>query len=275
MESKPPENAKFLELPLLERIKIIAEELEFSFRETIDDKYENFIKANLTQGDRCVDDRAVCQLEGYPYADGEYTGMQIAGGTFGLIDCLRYVAKDSLNQELGEHEARNLIVKVYNEKDWKIGDHIDDDHGQMTDIDQLKTRKKGCGDQDKKRAGKVLMFRDIVTSEDIDGRFDWARENNYYLPVLEGGHHAKAALINLVADQTYDNEKAVEDNNHAFNCDLWVVEQRAEALFDALGNKVGNTSKEEFIAHMENAVLMNYFQTLRALEGPREIQIRQ
>jgi len=258
---------------LMKCLEEVAQEENFPLID-LEEKYKPyFVSFESSDGDRCVDDRYILTglSEQYPYdktQNSGYKGIALPGGTFGFIDALRYVT------EMREDEAQNLVMQVYQENKWLIGDHIDDEHGQISDPEILKQRNQGCGDQDKKRAGLIPMLKDIVTSDDVDSRFIWIR-NKGFLPVLAGEHRAKIAIVNLKEGETYCNEKAVKDDNYAFNFDLAEVEKRAAVFGQALEDQDKlSGEKNQFIEEIVRAVLRNYFQTLKALNGPAEIQVR-
>lgn len=232
----------------------VAQEEGFTLNPIEPEYNQYYIRVDQTQGDRCVDDRSMLKIPGYPYSEGKYTGIMLPGGTLGLIDALRYSAK------ISESEARQKIGKTYQQNSWRIGGHIDDEHGHIKDVEVLKTRNNGCGDQDKKRTGKIPMFKDIISPSEVDSRFVWIRENGF-LPALGGEHTASAAAVNLIPDTTYNNQAAVPADRAVFNADLWAMAQRAGKL----------NQSEDFI----KAVIRNYCQTLKALTPIKELQLRE
>lgn len=274
MNRETEERVIFSEDSLFSFLNQVAQEEGFAVNEERRAEFIHFYHdADETQGDRCVDDRTP-KLEftagQYPYASGEYTGIQLPGGTFGIIDSLRYVVRS-----LSDEQARVLIYAVYQSNHWRFGDHIDDDHGQITDALSLQSRNLGCGDQDKKREGMIPMFQGLVQPEDVDGRFAYIREIGGYLPVLTGGHHPQAALVNLQREKTYNNQEASVKDKMAFNLDLWALEKRARAIYQALTEAKFLNSTEvllkQFTEDFIKAVLRNYLQTLSALGQRKEI----
>ncbi len=244
----------------------------FSLKE-IEQRYaQYYIKVDPTQGDRCVDDRFILENLGeeYSYDKGKYTGRQFPGGTFGIIGVLRVLTG------LNEEQVRKLVLQVYEENGWQIGDHIDDDHNQITDVEILDLRNRGCGHEDKIREGALPLYQKIVTSQEVDKRFEWIRKQGGYLPVLTGNHLAEAAGVNLIANETFGNKEAVSNKDHFFNCDLATVAEVAQKLYQPISNESWfSGDKQIFVDKFIKTVTRDYLQTLAALSEIREIQVFQ
>jgi len=253
---------------LLKKLQRVVKELnsnnKFNFQiQSIEEKFKKYyIPVDRKQGDRCVDDRADKPFAKYPYDQGKYNGRQFAGGTFGIIGALRATT------EINENDARDLVKEIYDQQGWKIGDHIDDEHGQITDPKQLQQRNKGCGNQDAIKKGDVPMYA-FVTAGEVKDRFKWIRNINGYLPVLTGGHEAQGAAVNLTKGTTFGTVQAVDENQSLFNLDLAEAYQIAEVF----SSEVKKT-EQQFIEDFTEAVITDYLQTLAALNGPTQIQYR-
>lgn len=253
---------------LLTELQQLADELGFTVKEMKSNLSNHYIPVDSSQGDRCVDDRRDKPIDNYPYDQGEYNGRQFPGGTFGIIGALRVVTG------MKEKEAQDLVVRAYRKRGWKIGDHIDDEHGQITDLEKLEKRTKGCGNQDAIRAGKVGIYS-FVAPEEVDSRFELIKRERGYLPVLTGEHEAVGAGINLKKGTTFNPKSAVPKKESIFNLDLLEVEGVAKELWQELDSRQKQDQTEEsFVSSFLRTVIKDYLQTLAALNGPREIQYR-
>lgn len=191
---------------LLTLVKQTAQEEGFETG-NLEEKYHQYYVSSLKNGHRCVDGRAVLETyeDGQPtdYKNENNLGDQFPGGTFGIIGALRVVAK------LDENKAREVVKKVCDNQGIRMGDHIDDGHGQIKIKEELEQRTKGCGNQDAAGDGKIPMYADLVNEEIIKDRFAWLRTNNGAVPVLTGEHEEKLATVNLEAGKTFNTSKAV------------------------------------------------------------------
>jgi len=254
---------------LLERFQNIAEELGFTSKEMEQKFKKHYADVDKTQGDRCVDDRKTQIFENYSYDKGKYNGRQFAGGTFGIIGALRIAA------EMNENEARTFVKDVYHQQGWQIGDHIDDEHGHITDPKKLLQRNKGCGNQDKIRDGEIPMYSSIVSPEDVDDRFNWIKDIDGYLPVLTGEHEPQGAGINLVENTTFNTNKAVKNQESIFNLDLAEAHHIGQVFYNEMDEEFKQkTEKGDFVNSFVDATIRDYLETLSALCDIREIQYR-
>lgn len=217
---------------------------------------------NPEEADRCVDDR--------PPKNGEdsYNGMQLAAGTLAKVDSFRYVTGAN------EQRGREKIFRLYQNKGYRIGDHIDDQHGEITDPDKLLGRKDGCGKLRVLSEGKVKIYKDLGVDKDVaHGRIDWVRINGNVV-TLTDIHSAAGAVANLVESTTLNTRKAFEDGNAMFSGDFVESARRSGELYDILSSEGSDEIKgieiEEFVEKMFRAEITDYLQTLRALdyEGP-------
>jgi hypothetical protein len=267
---EPVKKQQALQAYLLEHLQTVTEAEGFSVTELGKQFKEYYTSVDRTQGDRCVDGRTPKKVDGYDFADGSFNGRQFAGGTFGIIGALRSTT------DRNEDEARAFVKRVYEKNGWRIGDHIDDDHGSINDTEILKTRNMGCGNQDKIREGAIPMYAEGqvgVTPEEVDDRFTWLRKINGYLPVLKGEHEEKGAAVNLFLGKTFNTEKAVEQNKSIFNLDLAEAHYIAQTFYKEMeSNSDGAGAKDQFVQDFINAVIRDYLQTLAALTEGREIQ---
>ena len=257
---------------LLTLVKQVAQEEKFETGD-LEEKYHHYYIPSLKNGHRCVDGRAVLEV----YKGGESTGYknennlgdQFPGGTFGIIGALRMVVK------LNENKTREVVKKVCDQNNIRMGDHIDDGHGQIKTKEELEQRVRGCGNQDAAGDGKIPMYADLVDENTIKDRFSWLRANNGAVPVLTGEHEEKLAAVNLEAGKTFNTSKAVSKGKSIFNADLVTAHELGGYIFDELTEiqHQGPVEKQVFQKAFVKEVVRDYMQTLVALGGGKKMYI--
>ena len=261
---------KVLKGTLREIVERVAEEEGFKV-ETLPSEYEPFYTQVLPTGHRCVDGRAVKPEMGArsdpEFGAEQYKGMQLSGGSLGVVNAVRLVSA------LDEKQAREVVKAAADQLRQRLGDHIDDKHGHL-DGPQLKERFEGCGNQDAIAAGKLPMYKGIEI--DVADRMRWLEESGGVVAVLTGDHQEQLAAVNLVPETTFDTCQAVSEGKSTFNADLPEVWQFAGAMYEQLPDSARQEwSQEEFQQAIVEAVMRDYLQTLKALGALRTVYIRE
>lgn len=198
---------------------------------------KKLVKASLGIGD-CIDERP-CRLEtasltGFSIRNRKNPKPSFVGGAAGFV-VLYMVNGLDLNQAV---EATKKLYQQMNWGDMEI--HIDDEHGQIQSINDLKTRNRGCGFLGVikdvvvvlKEAGLTKVNRDNFDGQAI---FNRLKENGAKVVVLAGEHKLDEAtfVINDIAHQTLPKDQLFEENP-AFCWDRWATVN--QSVLDAFNN---------------------------------------
>lgn len=198
----------------------------------------------------CIDERPCClDLENqrdFATRNIENPKPSFVGGAGGFV--VLYMLKGKSLEE-----AVSATAALYGKMGWgEMEIHIDDDHGKIKEIEQLRERNVGCGFlnvvQDVVRVLKELGLTDIDSSL-VDGEkiFIALKEAGAKTVVLTGGHKLEEAIfaVNDVSDHTLPKDKLFT-KNPAFCWDRWATANgNVLSAFNELGNL--NLSLEQFI----------------------------
>lgn len=197
----------------------------------------------------CIDERP-CRLDlenqtDFTIRNRENPKPSFVGGAAGFV--VLYMLKGKFLEE-----AVAATKNLYEKMGWvEMEIHIDDDHGKIRDIEQLRERNVGCGFlnvvQDVVRVLKELGLTDIDPSL-VDGKkiFITLKEAGAKTVVLTGNHKLEEAgfVINDVGGKTLPKDNLFEESP-AFCWDRWATANgNVLAAFNELGNL--NLSLEQF-----------------------------
>lgn len=173
---------------------------------------------------RCVDERQ---------AVDNTNGVEIPGGTYGIIDAIKY-----FKPNITEEEA----WKLAKEKGIPFGGHIDQHHGA-----------KGCGyGRLVEEKPEIVRARENIPAADRLRRIQENKDGK--IQTLLGDHHPTHAVINHRKDFSIDPDKAYKDKLGIFNFDKWAAKIFGELLgFDG----------DAFADHLEDV----YKRTVTELTG--------
>ena len=141
---------------LLEIVSLIAKEEGFTIEplEQIFSKY--YVPVDNKSGRRCVDGRR--PLESF-LNNNFFIGSQFAGGSAGEVSALRLVTG------LSEKEAQKVVMTTDHNQGFRLGNHNDNKHGEITSEIELSQRIDGCGDQDKSFEGALPMYKSLSLNQ--------------------------------------------------------------------------------------------------------------
>lgn len=268
-----------LQRHLRKLVDLVVEEEGFSV-EKLPTKFEQYyFLTDSSSGRRCVDGRKPREtysngsvIKFTEYADNLYNGSQFAGGSNGELGALMVVT------ELKEGVAKSVIFKACQNNNVRLGNHNDDNHGEIKDKIALGDRKNGCGKEDKQAEGKLLMYKNIETGEDVkESRIQWIKKNDGLYPALTGSHNESkdGAGINFKKRTTFNTKQAVDEENSIFNLDVREMYEFAPQIYEELSENIKKEmSMKDFRDEMVKAVVKDYLQTLGALGGPNVVWIR-
>ena len=259
---------------LLEIVSLVAKEEGFTI-ESLEQRFSKYyVPVDNKSGRRCVDGRKPLEFYGdgkvTDYKDNSYTGSQLAGGSAGEVSALRLVTG------LSENEAQEVVMTTDYKQGFRLGNHNDNKHGKITSELELSQRIDGCGDQDKSSQGALPMYESLKLDQEVkQARVNWIKEKGGLYLTLGGSHEEKAAVINLTDGITFDTKQAVLAEESVFNQDVREAWKLAPELFQELPLEVKEKIKEaDFQYQMTEALIRNYLQTLKALNGPNKLQIK-
>lgn len=174
---------------------------------------------------RCIDERRFSP---------DSNGIQIQGGTYGLLDALKKI----LN--ISEEEARTIIIA----KGIPLGAHT---HVDLAEL--------GCGYAAKVQSDPTSVGAvEAVSAED---RLNWIRANGGEVLVYTDEHDPQLAIINYKYGKTLDTNSAMGNGIGIFNFDAWAVPNLAKKL------DIPDTS----ITNFTSLVVENYRNTVNTLAG--------
>lgn len=197
----------------------------------------------------CIDERP-CRLDlenqtDFTIRNRENPKPSFVGGAAGFV--VLYMLKGKSLEE-----AVAATKNLYEKMGWsQMEIHIDDEHGHITDLEQLRARNVGCGFLNV-ISDVVSVLKELKLTQldpkSINGQqiFNALRKEGAKTVVLTGNHKLEEAgfVINDVGGKTLPKDNLFEESP-AFCWDRWATANgNVLAAFNELGNL--NLSLEQF-----------------------------
>lgn len=238
---------------------------------------ENLVSVDGQGG--CVDERG--RVDG-----AQRKGAKTLGGSVELADmifiAMHKTGMDTKSPEMTgkgeEFDVVEVVMGLYEtekarELGIKPGVHNDDDHGHVTDPQELGTRTVGCG-HDKVRPNVLQREFGVELSENdqhLVGRFVAAGAP---IESYSGNHVSGArAVENHMVGKTLDTVAVLNEGKPAFDHDIWVPVEMANEMAEAMKSLGGSYTKVGQQLTRENVAAWSaklYRGTLTDLGGPAD-----
>lgn len=230
----------------------------------------------------CVDERKVLGVERknhikLPGASVHVADMfEIAFHKAG-IDTMN-LPQDADGQAVDAKKLVQMVKAVHatekaKEIGFEFGVHIDDEHGHITNPQELEKRDEGCG-HDRVRQHSLLEAHGVRIPDKRAHLVGEMIKAGASVTVYTEGHFKDArAVENHRKGKTLSSQQALNAEMPAFDSDVWVIADLANEIAEQVRNLGGDYEKAAGLITSENLKAWSnssYRETLRDLGGPAD-----